>query len=39
MEEGGADRYVCLEPGQVSSLVELSAGQSWEGKITLEFTD
>ncbi|ORY75674.1 galactose mutarotase-like domain-containing protein, partial [Leucosporidium creatinivorum] len=39
MEEGGAGRYVCLEPGQVSSFVELSAGQSWEGKITLEFTD
>lgn len=39
MEEGGAGRYVCLEPGQVGSYVELEAGQTWEGKVTLEFED
>lgn len=59
MEEGGADRYICLgaflsshrapffeltflcraEPGQVGSFVELKAGESWEGGLTLAFSD
>jgi glucose-6-phosphate 1-epimerase len=31
MEEGGENRFVCVEPAQVSSVVSLNAGQSWEG--------
>ncbi|KAL8276262.1 hypothetical protein RQP46_011336 [Phenoliferia psychrophenolica] len=37
MEEGGADRYVCLEPGQVGTLVELKAGEKWIGSVRFEF--
>ncbi|GAA5921896.1 hypothetical protein JCM1841_000968 [Sporobolomyces salmonicolor] len=39
MEENGASRYVCLEPGQVSSWATLDPGASWEGSIELAFSD
>ncbi|KAI5475055.1 hypothetical protein MNV49_002047 [Pseudohyphozyma bogoriensis] len=39
MEEGGAGKYVCLEPGQVGEFVELKKGETWEGGITLAFID
>jgi glucose-6-phosphate 1-epimerase len=39
MEEGGADRYVCLEPGQVGSFVSLAPGGEWQGSVTLAFFD
>ncbi|KAK4703300.1 glucose-6-phosphate 1-epimerase, partial [Phenoliferia sp. Uapishka_3] len=38
MEEGGADRFICLEPGQVGSYVDLKAGEAWEGSVKYEFT-
>ncbi|KAI5477231.1 glucose-6-phosphate 1-epimerase [Pseudohyphozyma bogoriensis] len=39
LEEGGASRYVCLESGQIGDFVELKAGESWEGSVTLSFDD
>ncbi|KAM0748008.1 galactose mutarotase-like protein [Meredithblackwellia eburnea MCA 4105] len=35
MEEGGASRYVCLEPGQVGSYVQLEAGGEWEASVEI----
>ncbi|SCZ90797.1 BZ3500_MvSof-1268-A1-R1_Chr1-3g02260 [Microbotryum saponariae] len=37
MQEGGASKYVCLEPGQVSSWVELSKGEKWEGSVVMKW--
>ncbi|GAA5913514.1 hypothetical protein JCM8208_000696 [Rhodotorula glutinis] len=37
MEQGGADRYVCLEPGRVEPFEVLDPGASWEGGIELSF--
>jgi len=31
MDPGGWDRYICVEPGHVSSLVSLAPGQGWVG--------
>ncbi|GAA5923016.1 glucose-6-phosphate 1-epimerase [Sporobolomyces koalae] len=39
MEENGADRYICLEPGQTSQWVSLEPGQTWEGSIEVAFSD
>ncbi|KAK4058030.1 hypothetical protein OIO90_000769 [Microbotryomycetes sp. JL221] len=39
MEKNGADKYICLEPGQVGSFVELAPGSTWTGSVELSFTD
>ncbi|GAA5826778.1 hypothetical protein JCM5353_003232 [Sporobolomyces roseus] len=38
LEEGGAARFVCLEPGQTSQWVSLEPGEEWTGSIDLSFT-
>ncbi|TNY21808.1 galactose mutarotase-like domain-containing protein, partial [Rhodotorula diobovata] len=37
MEEGGADRYVCLEPGLVEPFEALEPGKTWEGGFEMSF--
>ena len=38
LEQGGAARFVCLEPGQTSQWVSLEPGEEWTGSIDLSFT-
>ncbi|KAI9063055.1 galactose mutarotase-like protein [Trametes sanguinea] len=35
MEEGGWERYVCVEPGYVRGYVKLEPGQTWRGQQVL----
>ncbi|GBE78197.1 Glucose-6-phosphate 1-epimerase [Sparassis crispa] len=35
MEDGGWERYICVEPGYVRGFVKLDAGQTWIGQQAL----
>jgi len=35
MEDGGWDKFICVEPGAVSSFVELNGGDKWTGQQVL----
>lgn len=39
MESDGANRYICLEPGQVGEFITLEAGKPWNGGVELKFQD
>ncbi|EJF66695.1 galactose mutarotase-like protein [Dichomitus squalens LYAD-421 SS1] len=36
MEEGGWEKYICVEPGHVRGYVKLEAGQTWIGQQVLK---
>ncbi|KAI0348012.1 galactose mutarotase-like protein [Trametopsis cervina] len=38
MEEGGWERYICVEPGYVRGFVKLNAGDTWVGQQVITAT-
>lgn len=36
MEQGGVDKYICIEPGHVSEFYKLEPGKTWIGSQTIK---